>query len=316
MDHSFDLLIQIGIFGTVVVAILAASRQVEASLNLRRRLRAEQDPRGEGPSSLVKKLHVSNPILAWIQASSSVGATPERQKLARRLALAGFESPAAPVWYVIARFSLAIGLPFAFLVTQRFVEKPMQGAQLILFALGLCAVGLVSPRAFIDNRANAKRQAIENEFPDALDLMVICVEAGLGLEAAFLRVRSEIHETHPRVAHEFDLVSSELRAGQTRADALRAMAERTDTDIIRSFVALLIQTDALGTSIGQTLRTYSQEMRQTRYLRAEEKAMRIPVLLTVPLVVCILPVIITALLLPAVIDVMTKIIPVLHGAHP
>jgi len=138
------------------------------------------------------------------------------------------------------------------------------------------------------------------------------VEAGLGLDAAFIRVGEEIHESHPRIAKEFGRLAEELRAGRSRAEALRAMADRCDVQGIRSFVALLIQTDVLGASVAQTLRTYSAEMRQTRYLRAEEKAMRIPVLMTIPLVVCILPVIVGALLLPAVLDVIRLLGPALR----
>ena len=109
-------------------------------------------------------------------------------------------------------------------------------------------------------------------------------------------------------------MSAELTAGRGRSEALRAMAERVNVDSIKSFVALLIQTDALGVSIAQSLRTYSSEMRQSRFLKAEEKAMRIPVLLTVPLVACLMPVIIVALLLPPIIDLMRTLGPAL--AHP
>jgi tight adherence protein C len=144
--------------------------------------------------------------------------------------------------------------------------------------------------------------------------MVVCVEAGLGLEAAFVRVSAEVSESHPRICEEFNAVSDELRAGRTRAEALRNLGERTDVPAIRSFSALLIQTDALGTSVAQTLRTYSQEMREDRFLKAEEKAMRIPVLMTVPLVACILPVVVTALMLPAMIGMVRDLLPALKGA--
>jgi tight adherence protein C len=144
--------------------------------------------------------------------------------------------------------------------------------------------------------------------------MVVCVEAGLSLDAAFIRVGQEVKESHPRIAEEFDRVSEQLRAGRGRAEALRAMADRTGVPAVRSFVALLIQTETLGASIAQTLRTFSNEMRETRFIKAEEKAMRIPVLMTLPLVCCILPVIVTALLLPAIIDVMRTLMPALtHG---
>jgi tight adherence protein C len=186
---------------------------------------------------------------------------------------------------------------------------------LIFGALMLCAIGLVVPGSYLDNRVNARKQQLEHEFPDALDLMVVCVESGLGLEAAILRVGQEVHESHPLISEEFSRVSEQLRAGRGRGDALRSMADRTDVATVKSFVALMIQTDTLGTSIGRTLKSYSIEMRNDRFLKAEEKAMRIPVLMTIPLVACILPVIITALLLPPILDVIRTLAPAMSGHH-
>jgi tight adherence protein C len=191
--------------------------------------------------------------------------------------------------------------------------KPMKGMMFLVIAVGLAVVGLILPRGILDNRTNARKTEIENEFPDTLDLMVVCVESGLGLEGAFVRVGNETAESHPRVSKEFALVSYELQAGRTRAEALRHMAERTQVDMIASFVALLIQTDALGGSIAATLRTYSAEMRQHRMLKAEEKAMRLPVLLTIPLVLFILPVIMLAVMLPPVIDGIRTFLPAMRG---
>jgi tight adherence protein C len=214
---------------------------------------------------------------------------------------------------VIIRFVLAIALPIGYLLSQTLSPTPTTGAKLIVIALAYCATGLIGPRAIVDRRGNARKTAIQHEFPDALDLMVVCVEAGLGLEAAFVRVGAEVTESHPRISEEFNAVSDELRAGRTRAEALRNLGDRTDVPALKSFSALLIQTDALGTSIAQTLRTYSLEMRQDRFLKAEEKAMRIPVLMTVPLVACILPVVVTALMLPAIIGVVRDLLPALRG---
>ncbi len=314
MKLPIELIIEILIFVMVAGVSLAALRWAESTLQVRRRL-GQQSSLGAGPStSLVKSQTVSSPFLRWVQ-SSSLNDPKDHSKLRRELALAGFDHPAAPMWFVIVRFSLAIALPLAFLVNQSLSAKPMTGFPLIVGALIFCGIGLVAARGFIDNRANARRAELENEFPDALDLMVVCVEAGLGLEAAFVRVGQEVHTSHPRIAQEFERVSDEMSAGRSRSDALRAMADRASVDPVKSFVALLIQTDSLGTSIGQTLRTYSIEMREHRYLKAEEKAMRIPVLLTVPLVACILPVIILALLLPAGIDMARNLGPALSGIH-
>lgn len=312
-------MLQIAILLAVFVAAAALAilgvRRVEAMINVQRRLTEGPAKRSVilGGADLVRKDKVSNPILAWVQASTSINNEEDRSKLKLALARAGFEGASAPVWFVIARFGLAIGLPILFLVSQTFSAEPWTGLKLSMAAIALCGTGLIAPQAIIDRAGGRRKVEIEHQFPDALDLMVVCVEAGLGLEASFVRVSTEVHESHPRIAQEFGMLSDELRAGRTRAEALRNLGERTDVPALRSFSALLIQTDALGTSIAQTLRTYSQEMREHRFLAAEEKAMRIPVLMTIPLVACILPVVIAGLLLPPMIDMARDLVPALQG---
>lgn len=310
--------LQVGIlvagFVAVVTLTLLVAQRLESLFNVQRRLRGDATGPGVGgAASIVKQQNVTNPILAWIQSATSIKDVKDRDQLRRDLARAGFDFPAAPVWFVIFRFGLAIGLPLLFLFSQTQSDTPFTGVKLIGIALAFCGTGLIAPRAYVDRRSGARKQALQFEFPDALDLMVVCVEAGLGLEAAFVRVASEVGESHPRICEEFNIVSDELRAGRTRAEALRNLGDRTDVPAIRSFAALLIQTDTLGTSIAQTLRTYSQEMREDRFLKAEEKAMRIPVLMTVPLVGCILPVVVTALMLPALIGMVRDLLPALKG---
>ncbi|HEY5288841.1 MAG TPA: type II secretion system F family protein, partial [Caulobacteraceae bacterium] len=234
--------------------------------------------------------------------------------LRRDLAMAGFAQPAGPAFYVIGRFLLAVGLPAMFVFLQTLSTKPVKGFLFVVIAVGLAILGLIAPKAILDNRVNARKTALGNEFPDTLDLLVVCVEAGLGLEGALIRVANETKQSHPLISGELQMVTFELQAGRTRAEALRNMADRTQVEMITSFVALLVQTDALGGSIASTLRTYSAEMRQHRMLRAEEKAMRLPVLLTVPLVLFILPVIMVAVLLPPVLDGIRILTPTLHGA--
>jgi tight adherence protein C len=162
-------------------------------------------------------------------------------------------------------------------------------------------------------RADRRQRQIVNAFPDALDLMLVCVEAGLGLEAAFARVGMEMTTSHPLLAEQFGVVVLELRAGRSREDALRRMADRAGTDEIRAFATLLIQSTTLGSSIAQTLRTYASEMRERRRLRAEEKAHRLPVLISIPLVACMLPVMIGVLMLPAAIRVVRHVVPAMAG---
>ena len=309
------ILVQVVVFALVVGITLFLTRRLQIISQTGRRLRGESpkapmERRGE---SVLRQQKVKNPLLAWVQSSTSLKDKEDRSKLDKALRDAGFESPSAPALFFVIRFGLAIGLPLSFMFSQSLSSEPMTGIGLIFMTLMLTAAGFIAPRAVVDRLATNRKTQIEHEFPDCLDLMVVCVEAGLGLEAAFVRVGEEVSESHPRLSGQFQILSHELRAGRTRAEALRGLGERTDVTAVRSFAALLIQTDALGTSIADTLRIYSQEMRSHRFLKAEEKAMRIPVLMTIPLVACILPVIIVSLLLPAIIVVIRQLVPALNG---
>lgn len=314
MLNIVDLLIQALTFGAVFIVVLLGERALGSAFTVRRRLAGGSVAGASQAASIIKTDTVRNPFLGWVQ-SVMLTDSKDRSKLRRDLSLAGFDHPAAPAIYVACRLALAIGLPVALTLGYALSGKTPHGVGAVFFPLVLCGFGLVAPRAVIDNLGNGRRTKMEQEFPDALDLMVVCVEAGLGLEAAVIRVSSEVRESHPRIASEFGLLAEEMGAGRGRADALRAMAERVNVDTIKSFVALLIQTEALGVSIAQSLRTYSVEMREHRFLKAEEKAMRIPVLMTVPIVVCFMPVIVVALLLPPAIDMVRTLMPAIAGHH-
>jgi tight adherence protein C len=300
------------VFLLMVAAVLLISRELENRLGLRRRLSGgASDVTPVTRASLLRVEGVSNPFLKWVQGAS-LNDPRERQGLRRDLFKAGFDSPAAPAIYVVIRFLMAVGMPIGFVVSQRLSDKPMVGFQLTMTVAILCVVGFVAPRFFINNRISEFNTALENEFPDVLDLLVVCTEAGLPFEAAFIRVANDTHESHPHMSKQLLAVTQELRAGRTRVESLRGFADRTDLDVIRSLVALLIQTDALGGSVAQSLRTYATEMRGHRMLKAEEKAMRIPILLTIPLVLCILPVLMVAVLLPAIISIIREFAPVVN----
>jgi tight adherence protein C len=174
-------------------------------------------------------------------------------------------------------------------------------------------MGLYVPALVVRAMADRRREAVINGFPDCLDLMLVCVEAGLGLEAALDRVGREMSVSHPLVSHLLSLATLQLRAGATRETALKRMAEEAGVEEISSFATLLIQSDRLGTSIAKTLRVYASEMRERRRMRAEEKAHRLPVLISIPLVTCMLPVMIGVLMLPAGIRVIREVLPAMQG---
>ena len=235
------------------------------------------------------------------------------ESLRRRLAAAGYTATYAPRVYTLVRLGLVVGLPMlaGFLF---WLSGSAPGLMKLWFTLLIAAaMGLYLPSLIIRVRADQRERQIINGFPDALDLMLVCVEAGLALESAFDRVGKEVTLTHPLLAEQIGTVVLELRAGRSREDALRRLADRTGADEIRAFATLLIQSTNLGTSIATTLRVYASEMRERRRMRAEEKAHRLPVLLSIPLVVCMLPVMIGVLMLPAVIRVVRILLPSLHG---
>ena len=315
MAPFVEIISELLIFGAVMLMTLAVIREAQRIMEQRRRLGGQAATGGLSAPSLLARRASENAFFRWVQHSTSISDPDERNQLRQSLMLAGFSSPNAAIWYVIARFSLAILLPVLFILLQSMKAKPETGLGVVIWPLILCAVGLLAPSRILKALASSRQQQLEFEFPDALDLMVVCVEAGLSLDAAFVRVGQETKESHPRISEEYERVSEQLRAGRARPDALRAMADRTGVPAIKSFAALLIQTEMLGAGIAQTLRTFSSEMRETRFIKAEEKAMRIPVLMTIPLVACILPVIVTALLLPAMIDVVRTLMPALTGGH-
>lgn len=233
--------------------------------------------------------------------------------LQRKMIAAGYRSPQAPKIFTLVRLLLIILLPSLVVLPQLVSDKPVSLLSLYLQGAGLAVMGLVMPNLYLTARADRRRQEIVNGFPDCLDLMLVCVEAGMGLEAALDRVAREMTISHPLVAETLLQTTLELRAGASREEALRAMADRTRVDEIRAFSTLLIQSDKLGSSIATTLRTYASEMREKRRMRAEEKAHRLPVLLSIPLVACMLPVMVGVLMLPAAVRVIRDVAPAMTG---
>jgi tight adherence protein C len=233
--------------------------------------------------------------------------------LRQKLIAAGYPAPYAPRLYTLIRLVMVFGLPVIAVLAYWIGGSSPSLMKLWLTLIIAAALGLYLPSLFIRAKADRRQQALVNAFPDALDLMLVCVEAGLGLEAAFSRVGMEMTTSHPLLAEQFGAVVLELRAGRSHEDALRRMADRAGADDIRAFATLLVQSTKLGSSIAQTLRTYSAEMREKRRLRAEEKAHRLPVLISIPLVVCMLPTMIGLLLLPAASRVARAVLPALHG---
>ncbi len=234
-------------------------------------------------------------------------------RLRERLIAAGYSSPAAPRVYTLVRLALIFLLPGLYLLVALTRAEPPGFIALYIFGSLLGLMGLFLPSLFIQAKADRRRETLLNGFPDALDLMLVCMEAGLGVEAAIDRVAREMAASHPLVATLLGTAVLQLRAGATRQEAFRRMADAASVDEIRSFTTLLVQSDKLGTSVSSTLRVYAEEMREKRRMRAEEKAHRLPVLISIPLVVFMLPTMIGVVMLPAAIRMVRDIFPMMTG---
>jgi tight adherence protein C len=237
----------------------------------------------------------------------------DADRLSKKLKAAGFVSPGAPKVYTLIRLCMIFLLPLAYLGLVYLSAEQPSFLKIYLICAGLALMGLMLPSLYVQARADRRQEEITNGFPDCLDLMLVCVESGLGIEAAMDRVGREMVVSHPRVAELLSLAVLMLRAGASREESFRKMADASGVDDIRSFTTLVIQSDKLGTSIATTLRVYAAEMREKRRMRAEEKAHRLPVLISIPLVACMLPTMIGTLMLPAVVMVAREIFPLLAG---
>jgi tight adherence protein C len=191
-----------------------------------------------------------------------------------------------------------------------FLGLATSGLDSPILLVGMTGIGFFLPRFALKRKIQSRQHRIKLGLPDALDLTVICVEAGLALDQALMRVGQDLHHAHPELSDEFHLVNLEMRAGKPRPEALRNLVERTGVDDIRSLVGTLIQTDRFGTSVAQALRVHSDSLRTERRQRAEEQAAKTTIKMVIPLVLFVLPSIIFVTLGPAFIQLIRTFKPV------
>lgn len=316
-NYMLRLLLLVLLFAMVAATAYFATEAVTLRQQTRRRL-LEGSPRGAAMVMLgsLRSERVENAWLKLVNAIEKRGLSLVDTKDAsvrQRLVAAGYTATYAPRVYTLLRLLLVVGLPSLVLLFMWLTGSSPSVVKLYICLIIAAGLGLYLPSLFVRGRADRRQRELINGFPDALDLMLICVEAGLGLEAAFARVGMEMTSSHPLLAEQLGAVVLELRAGRSHEDALRRLADRAGADDIRAFATLLIQSTKLGSSISQTLRTYASEMREKRRMRAEEKAHRLPVLISIPLVACMLPSMIGVLMLPAAIRVIRAVLPALYG---
>lgn len=230
----------------------------------------------------------------------------------KRLLQAGFRRYNAPFLFYGFKVFFAALLPALFLAGMTLIViKAIPSVPLMATTVLIGLTGFYLPNLWLSVKIAMRKEKILEGFPDALDLMVVCVEAGMGLDAAINRVGQEMKLRNAVLSEEFGLLSLELRAGKRRSDALRSLAVRTGLDDVRSLMTLLIQTDKFGTSVAQALRVHSDSMRSKRFQRAEEIAAKLPVKLVFPLIFFILPALLVVVAGPAIIKIYRLLFPIL-----
>ena len=231
------------------------------------------------------------------------GKEQERSRVSNLLTYAGLRSPSALPLFYTCKALLMVGLPALTLLAAPFLPRVSSGKLLFAAVVG-ALLGFVAPGMWLERRASARQRELRVAFPDALDLLVVCVEAGLGLAPALQRVADDLVISAPELGSELALVNAEMRAGVERTQALKNLAARTGLDDIKGLVALLVQTMRFGTGVADALRVYSEEFRDKRMQAAEEEAAKIGTKMVFPLVFCLFPSFFLVAVGPAVLRLM------------
>ena len=219
-----------------------------------------------------------------------------------RMIKAGFQSPEASAMFYGLKTVLAVAFFAGFMFVSTWLPR-LESSRLLFFAAASAFVGLTLPNFFLNRMVERRQRALRHAFPDALDLLVVCVESGLGLGAGLQRVALELRVSYPELAAELDRVNAEMQAGMDRELALRNLATRTGLSDIRSLVGLLVQTLRFGTSIADALRVYSEEFRDKRMQLAEEQAAKLGTKMIFPMVFCFFPSFFVVAVGPAIVRV-------------
>jgi tight adherence protein C len=287
----------------IVGAVFYALSPTEAGVagRLSRLFNSAAPPKEEKFSTKQKeRVRQTLASIGKIGASPNAQQTPKNQLLMVR---AGYRSPEAMMAVRGFKILVPVALVAAVFFTRVYTFNPF-------LVFGMAAVaGYLLPDMWLTWRVRARQRLLRRALPDGLDLLVICVEAGLGLDQALLRVAQELNVAHPELSDELQLVNLEMRVGKTRLDAMRELARRTGLDDIKALVSMLIQTERFGTSVAQSLRVHSDDLRMKRRQRAEEMAAKTTVKMVPALVFFIFPALMVVILGPAIIAIMRQLMP-------
>jgi tight adherence protein C len=288
--------------GTFVIFGLGLGFLTLSATNpIRRRLGGAAEPKQkEKGRSLVWINTMLGPVSSYVLPQSEM----ERSRITEKLVHAGFRSPSAVQDFYATKAVLAVMFGAILIFVTRWIPNLTTQMQLVYTG---CAAGLgiFLPNIVLERLVERRMKKLRNGFPDALDMLVVCVEAGLGISQAIQRVSDELGVSHPELAEELALVNAEIRAGVDRVSALKNLAHRTGLEDVQGLVSLLVQTLRFGTSIAESLRVYSVEFRDKRTQKAEEQAAKIGTKMVFPLVLFLFPCFFLVAIGPAIIGLMS-----------
>jgi len=290
--------------GTLAFAVMVGMRAREAVRRRAARVGIEDEAAGSRRALRYSGIRAAQKLVDYTAKHYSSADSKDVKVLRQRLMRAGiYDSRAAAVFF-LSRSVVAVALAGA-----SFFVLPMLGFEgkgsfwVIVMIGGL--LGYLAPSFYLDRLIAKKRLEHRSGFPDFMDLLVVCADAGLAMEASLDRIARELGDSYPSLAANIHMANLEIRAGRTMTEALEHLGDRLGLEEARSFATLIQQSDELGSSIGDALRVYSDDMRHKRLSRAEEKAYALPAKLTVPMIVCIFPTLIVVILLPVIVRLVT-----------
>jgi tight adherence protein C len=307
LSDGSTLLVALLVFlaaGTLAFSVMAVVR-VRGAVKRRASRIMDEDKRKPARSLRHSSLKAVTRLIEYTTKHYAATDDDTMKVLRQRLIQAGIYDPRGVAYFFIIRTGLAVGIAVALFLVLPMV-RPSTGPTFWLMVMVGGIVGYVGPSMYIDRRIATRKVEHRSGFPDFMDLLVVCADSGLSMEAALERVGRELGESYPSLAANIHITNLEVRAGRNLKEALERFAERLALEEARAFATLINQSIDLGSSITDALRVYSEDMRHKRLSRAEEKAYALPAKLSLPMMICIFPVIFVVILLPVFVRVYTQ----------
>lgn len=300
-----ELAIYIGAVGTVLFVLLAIFMFIQGRDPAIARLRQTDNPQSDGEVS-IRRSDPDNKFIKMLQPFQEKIAQDDdktKNKRANLLIAAGYYNPSAQTFFYAARVTLAIVFASATATILMMTASTMQPAVILVIVMLLATLGYYFPLLYISQRIGERKLKFRNGFPDAMDMILICLESGLSFPASLKHVSKELRDVHPIVSEQFEIATLEFQAGRKRAEAIKNLADRVDLVEVTSVATMIVQSDQLGTSLTRALRAASEDMRRDRMLKAEEKASALPAKMSVPLVLFIFPTLFSIILVPVAVRI-------------